>query len=103
MRYGPAAEVSPTSTRAFLLSPNPFSGATTVRYTLDRSAPIDLAVYDSAGRLVRRLASRSDGAGEHAMSWNGRDDDGRPAASGIYHVRLTIDGHVRTQRVVRVR
>lgn len=93
----------PAAGHRFLLAPNPFSREATVRYTLDRSAPVELAIYDSAGRLVRRLASRTEREGEHAVSWDGRSDAGRTAVAGIYHVRLSIDGRAESRRLVRLR
>jgi len=46
-----------------------------------------LGVYDSAGRLLRRLDLRV-AAGGAGADWDGLDDLGRPAPSGIYFVRL---------------
>ena len=50
-----------------------------------------LVVYDVLGRRVRTLysAARLLTAGHYRTSWNGRDDEGRSAASGIYLYQLT--------------
>ncbi|MCA9752355.1 MAG: T9SS type A sorting domain-containing protein, partial [Gemmatimonadetes bacterium] len=85
------------------LSPNPFRAMTSVRYALRRNGPTDLAVYDTAGRLVRRLADAPGVAGEHVVTWDGRDDSGRPTAAGVYHLRLSADGRTEGRRVVRLR
>lgn len=87
----------------FLLAPNPFREGTSVRYSLHRAGPIELSIHDVSGRLVRTLVSGSAGAGEHVAPWNGRDSHGRPAAAGIYQVRLRADGHVQGRRLVRLR
>lgn len=81
--------------------PNPSSaGETHVRYSAPRAAAVDLAVYDLAGRLVRRLDAEA-GDQERTLRWDGRDDAGRDVPSGVYLLRLgTSTGQWRTQRLV---
>jgi hypothetical protein len=56
------------------------------------------AVYDIHGRLVRRGQVP---AGAARVSWDGRDRDGRPAASGVYLIRVE-DGSPRTAAKVAI-
>ena len=42
-------------------------------------------------------------AGEHAVSWDGRDASGERAAAGIYQVRITMGDEVRIRRIVMLR
>jgi len=73
--------------------PNPFSGSTTIRFDLPRAAQVGLRVYNVAGRVVRDLIEPSQSeAGQHEISWDGRDQSGRPLAAGVYLYRLTVDG-----------
>ncbi len=75
--------------------PNPFNPATTVRFTLARSGPVRVAIYDVRGRLVRRLVDQHLPAGTHEHTWRGTDLAGEAVASGIYVLRLQTDqGHV---------
>jgi flagellar hook assembly protein FlgD len=48
---------------------------------------VQVAVYDVAGRKVRTLADRVFSPGEHTLTWDGTDDDGRGVARGVYFVR----------------
>lgn len=73
-------------------APNPFNPSTRLRFALTDEATVTLAVYDARGRLVRGLGARTWPAGEHAVAWDGRDEAGRGAASGVYYVRLVADG-----------
>jgi hypothetical protein len=84
-------------------APNPFAGSTSIRFTLGKAGPVELAVYDVAGRLVSRLGRGRVGAGAHDVTWDGRDESGRAAAAGVYFVRLSADGGTATRRLVRVR
>lgn len=84
-------------------APNPFNPRTTVRFTLGGERDVLLAVHDAAGRLVAVLARDRFAAGEHGVVWDGRDRDGRAAASGTYFARLRAGGDTRTLALTLVR
>lgn len=84
-------------------SPNPFNPVTQIRFSLNATGPVDLRVYDAAGRLVRRLATGQWSAGEHAVIWDGRDEGGRTAAAGSYLAVLRANGEQRTQKLSLVK
>ncbi|MBM3315214.1 hypothetical protein FJY71_05150, partial [candidate division WOR-3 bacterium] len=65
-------------------SPNPFSGATRIRFA-PASRATGLLVLDRAGRIVRTLGAKR---GTSSVVWDGRDDSGRRVAEGIYFCRL---------------
>ncbi|MBN2170655.1 MAG: carboxypeptidase regulatory-like domain-containing protein, partial [Candidatus Krumholzibacteriota bacterium] len=65
--------------------PNPFNPSTEIRFGLPADGPVTLRVFDVGGRLVRTLAAeRPFAAGAHAVRWDGLDEAGRPASSGVY-------------------
>jgi beta-glucanase (GH16 family) len=85
-------------------APNPFNPSTTIAYDLPERSTVDLVVYDTAGRVVRTLvAAENVAAGRHEVVWNGRDDDGRPTASGVYFCRLVAGGYSETRRITLIR
>jgi hypothetical protein len=47
-------------------------------------------VFDGTGRLVRTLADRMFGAGEHRLAWDRCNTRGRQVGAGIYLVRLSV-------------
>jgi 5'-nucleotidase len=83
--------------------PNPFNPSTSIQFSLDRDQPVQLAVYDVTGRLVRTLVSETRTAGAHSVVWNGTDNGGNPAPSGVYLYRLiTAEGiEARTMTLVK--
>lgn len=93
---GPAGWLAPAA-------PNPFNPATTLRFTLVRETSIALEVFDLAGRQLRSLASGPWPAGNHALSWDGRDAMGRALPSGVYLVHLRGAGCADSQRVVLIK
>lgn len=84
-------------------SPNPFSLATLIRYSVPRSERVRLDVFDIAGRRVVTLADGWVGAGWRQVVWDGLDRDGRKAASGVYFCRLTAGGERHVIRLVLLR
>jgi len=80
--------------------PNPFNGATQIRFTLARPADVEVFVMNVRGQRVRTLVDRYEDAGRHVISWNGRGEDGRPLASGIYLVAMKVEGRVFTRKVL---
>ena len=75
--------------------PNPFylgREPATVRYEVDRSADVMLALYDVRGRKVRTLVDGVHSQGTFTTTWDGRDDQGRRVASGVYFCRMTTGG-----------
>jgi hypothetical protein len=83
--------------------PNPFNPRVTVGYSLSRPAYATVEVVDVTGRRVRALTARRVGAGRHEVEWDGADESGRPAASGVYFVRLEAGETALTRKVVLVR
>jgi hypothetical protein len=83
-------------------APNPSDAATTVRYQLRRRMPLTLAVHDAQGRRIRLLDRGIRDAGPHALVWDGRDERGRRAASGIYFLWLAAEGETRSVRILRL-
>jgi flagellar hook assembly protein FlgD len=49
-----------------------------------------MVVYNTRGRVVRRLPPRQFDAGDHALSWRGQDERGRPVSTGVYIYRLRV-------------
>jgi hypothetical protein len=83
--------------------PNPFRTEVAMGISLGRAARIALEVYDVQGRYVAEVASGTFLAGDHRLSWNGQDSGGRDAGSGIFWMRLRVDGLTETRRVLRFR
>jgi|GEM_PF-363734 len=68
-------------------SPNPFNQRLALEFTLPEAGEIKLAVYDVLGREVEALGAGSWGLGKHTVMW-----DAGEAGSGVYFVRLSVDG-----------
>jgi hypothetical protein len=83
--------------------PNPFTDVTTITWDMRKPGPVDLRIFDSAGRLVRELARGGiHGAGRRVVPWDGRDAQGNPVAAGVYYCRLAIDSRGEVRRLVKL-
>jgi hypothetical protein len=69
--------------------PNPFNLSTTIQFSLERRAAVELTVYNILGQTVRSWQPGEVPAGVHTYVWDGRDPQGHEMASGIYLYRLT--------------
>lgn len=72
--------------------PNPFNPSTTIAFNIEKTAFTEVIIYDMAGRKVATLASEQINPGFYSVEWNGRSDEGAPAASGVYYARMTATG-----------
>ncbi len=94
---------TPTVTALGEAYPNPFNPTTTVPFTLLTSETVTLRIYDATGKLVRTLKNESMPAGVHQAVWDGRDDVGSQAATGVYFVRLVAGSQQMTKKVVMLK
>jgi len=102
----PTAAGQPAETPPALLRgahPNPFNPFVTIRFALPRAGRATLRIHDAGGRQVATIADERFAAGEWRRTWNGRDAQGRAAASGVYHAVLDVDGSRESLKLVLLR
>ncbi|MEW6753462.1 MAG: FlgD immunoglobulin-like domain containing protein [Candidatus Latescibacterota bacterium] len=104
-----AAAPSATLPSALALAPafpNPFNGTTQIAYSLPGEAPalrVRLSVVDVLGRRVRLLAEEMQAPGTHRAEWDGRDEQGKPVASGAYWAVLQVGQRRLTRKMLLLR
>jgi N-acetylneuraminic acid mutarotase/prenyltransferase beta subunit len=77
-------------------SPNPFVPSqwaigTTIFYTLDNSATVDIVIKDQLDGIVRHLSAAPGKKGANAISWNGFSDLLQPVVDGKYSYLITAE------------
>jgi len=80
--------------------PNPFNPTTTMEFVLPAAGAVEMAVYDLAGHKVRTLRNENMSSGVYTVTWNGRDDAGNEATTGLYFYRLTAGGTSLTKKML---
>jgi hypothetical protein len=86
--------------------PNPLNrtfAPTVIRYELPQPGFAELRVYNLLGQAVRTLHQAALPAGFHEIAWDGRDEQGRPVAGGVYLYRLHVRGERRENVFTAVR
>jgi len=85
--------------------PNPFGESTSISFTVpDAGGVVDITIYDVVGRKVRELACGEwMDAGDCAAVWDGLDGSGQRVASGVYLVRLDIDGETAGEKLMALK
>lgn len=83
--------------------PNPFNGQTIIPVILDRVSQVEVTILNALGQPIRRFPAQRLGSGEHAVHWDGADDEGRLLATGVYLVRVRVDDSVRHQGIMLLR
>jgi hypothetical protein len=83
--------------------PNPFNLSTTIAYDLRKSGYVELRIYDLLGNLLRTLYEGDQEIGYHEYTWNATDQGGSVLPSGIYFVRLSLDGDIQTKKMILVK
>lgn len=83
--------------------PNPFNPATTIRYYISTTSSVKLAIYDITGKPVAILANGTQFPGEYAVQWNGVNDSGQPAGSGVYFARLQAGQFFAARKMILLR
>jgi hypothetical protein len=80
--------------------PDPFNAGTEILFALPRSCHARLEIYNVLGQRVKVLVDGPRTVGYHTVRWDGRDENGRPAASGIYLYRLQAEEYANTRKMV---
>lgn len=83
--------------------PNPVTNDTQISYSLSRPATIRISLFNMLGQEIRTLADGLVMPGAHMIRWDGRDENGRPVAQGIYFYRLEAGDFAATRKLMVLR
>ncbi len=89
-------ERSPRETVLLQNYPNPFNPETWIPFKLSREMDVVIEIYDLSGKMVRKIDMGCLKPGyyiskDRAAYWDGRNENGERAASGIYIYRMKAD------------
>jgi len=100
-----AARVVPQVYALYANYPNPFNPTTVIPLAIPASGEEDAALmlYNALGQTVRRWSLRAFRPGFHTLVWDGRDQQGRALASGVYLVRLNAGEIAQVRKIMLLR
>jgi subtilisin family serine protease len=94
---------APAQGVALRVEPNPSDALAHIVFVVPVRSWVDVSVHDVAGRQIRALAHGLRLEGEQRLEWNGLDDHGQAASSGIYFVRVRAGEREEVHKITRVR
>ena len=80
--------------------PNPFNPETTIAFNVPNSGLVKLEVYNLKGQKVKTLLNDNLSSGKHSVVWNGRDNNNKHVASGVYFYRLKSGVNSQTNKMI---
>ncbi|MBW6515221.1 MAG: T9SS type A sorting domain-containing protein [Candidatus Cloacimonetes bacterium] len=80
----------PPNTELMQNYPNPFNISTTIPYHIKSPGTLNISIYNIKGQKIRQLHNAHAERGYGEVIWNGRNDEGKIVASGIYFTKMTI-------------
>ncbi len=95
---------APELTDLLPATPNPFNPSTKIQYTLAQNSNVNLRVVNMKGQTVQTIISgQNQTAGSYSVHWNGQNDTGINAPTGIYLLVLNAGQIIKSQKVMLVR
>jgi hypothetical protein len=82
------------------ITPNPFLGTAGIRFGIENSGPVEVAIYSQSGARVTTLFDGACDEGQHELTWNGRDDAGTEVTEGVYFLMLRTQDRESVRKVV---
>ena len=73
--------------------PNPFNPETNIAFSLSEPGHVTLEVYNIKGEKVKTLVDKVLAADNHVITWNGKDNNNKSVASGLYFYKMISEGN----------
>ncbi len=83
--------------------PNPFNPETNISYSVSKPAKVTLTIYNLKGQKVRTLVNDYQQAKNYSVVWNGKDDNGRTVANGVYLYKLKVGKYTATKKMIMMK
>ena len=80
--------------------PNPFNPSTNIIFNLTEYQFVNLTIYDLRGKTIKNLFNNFANAGLHNVTWNGLDNLGKSAPSGMFIYSLKTNYGLDTKKMI---
>ncbi|MDD2229359.1 MAG: FG-GAP-like repeat-containing protein [Candidatus Cloacimonetes bacterium] len=81
--------------------PNPFNPSTTISFSVNNGSSASLEIYNLKGQHVRGWSGFA--SGKHSVIWDGCDEMGRLAGSGVYLYRLQSGNNSQMRKMLMMK
>lgn len=100
LRLGQTGSEVPEQFQVMQNFPNPFNPTTEIRYILPENSSVSVTIFNALGQEIRKLFAGKQEAGIHSVVWDGNNEMGQPASSGIYLFRINTGKHQVTRKMI---
>lgn len=80
--------------------PNPFNPTTTISFIAPEAGITKLSVFNIKGQRVNMLYDGLLSKGHHSIVWSGLEERGTAVSSGVYFVRVEMNGISQTHKMI---
>ena len=80
--------------------PNPFYPETTIDYTVQYPAHVELKIYNSSGQWIKTLVDEYKTIGEYSVVWNSKNNSGKAVSPGNYFYQIRVGEFVSTKKMI---
>ena len=80
--------------------PNPFNPETTISFSISVASNLRVDIYNIKGQKIKTLINEPKQSGTHTITWDGSDENGKSAGSGIYFYQLTTNNFSQAKKMV---
>jgi PKD repeat protein len=75
--------------------PNPFSGSTTINYSIAKDATVELSVTDLLGKKIATIENSNKTEGSYSVNWNAEN-----VAEGMYLLQMKVNNNTTTRKII---
>jgi len=83
--------------------PNPFNPKTGISYRLLTTGMVNLTIYNTMGQEVRQLVNKKQSPGLYRLEWDGKNNSAIPTGSGVYLLRMHVNGQAKTMKMIMLK
>jgi len=80
--------------------PNPFNPSTRIDYSVKSKSKVLIEIFNVKGQKVKTLVNENKNPGKYSIVWNGEDQSGKRAASGIYFYKMEAGSYHAVKKAV---
>ncbi len=94
-------DLIPTITKLDGNYPNPFNPTTTISFSVAQTSSfVKVEIFNIKGQKVKQLVNEILPAGRHIVVWNGKDDNGKQTATGIYFYKMKSGDYQKSRKML---
>ena len=93
----------PLITKIYQNYPNPFNPETTIRFSLSQPGKVKIEIFNIKGEKVKTLVDQYLEVKNYAMVWDGKDENRKSVASGVYFYKFQTGKHLDTKKMLLIK